>query len=273
MKELIRGICLGLLIPLLAEGLFVLKATANTASDVVSRSERVYPGMDQRSKLTFLIKDEAGTERKIVLKRFWKNYKGENGINSKMMIFYEYPPEEKGQSFMTWSYAPETGKQDDRWIFLPILRQVQKVPEKMLSGGFQAIDFRPEDMAPRPVDLDDHQLIREEVIDNKPYYVVETIPKKIDSGQIYSRWITWISKDQFLKEKIEFYDLSGKRWKEQVISWKKAGTAWVWEKVMINNLQTNVHTILNITEIQVNSDLPDKFFTERTMKLGLEGLR
>jgi len=273
MKGMIGATRLGMVLAILIEGFSIQEAAAITAGEVASKSEQVYPGLDQRSKLTFLIKEQGGAERKIVLKRFWKNYKGENDVVSKMMIFYEYPPEEKGQSFMTWSYAPDSGKQDDRWIYLPVLRQVQKVPEKMTSGGFEAIDFRPEDMAPRPIDLDDHRLVEEEIIDNKPYYVVETVPKKIDAGQIYSRWVTWISKDQFLKEKIEYYDLSGKAWKEQVISWKKVGGAWVWEKVMIKNLQTNVQTILNITEIQVNSDIPDKLFTERSMKLGLEGIR
>ena len=243
-----------------------------TADEIVARSEQVYPGLDQRSKLTFIIKEQGGAERKIVLRRYWKNYKGQNGIDSKMMIYYEYPPEEKGQSFMTWSYSAQTGKPDDRWIYLPLLRQVQKVPEK-ITGGFQAIDFRPEDMAPRPVGLDNHRLLREEVIDNKPYYVIETIPKGKQPGQIYSKWIKWISKDQFLKEKIDYYNLDEKLWKEQSISWKKFGGNWVWEKVVIKNFLTNVMTILNITEVQVNSDIPDKVFTERSMKLGLEGLR
>jgi hypothetical protein len=254
----------------LLPGFFILEGVFGaTVEEIVTRSEQVYPGLDQRSKLTFLIKEAGGFERKIVLRRFWKNYNGENGIASKMMIFYEYPPEEKGQSFMTWSY---TGRADDRWIYLPLLRQVQKVPEKM-TGGFQAIDFRPEDMAPRPVDLDRHRLVKEEVIDNKPYYVIETVPKSQEQDQIYGKWIKWISKDQYLKEKIDYYDRNNKLWKEQFISWKKLGPSWVWEKVMIKNLQTNVQTSLIITEVQVDSDLPDKFFTERTMKLGLEGIR
>lgn len=271
MKSVIKCAGIALVLSILSMEAIVFSAVNSSVEEIVSKSELVHPGKDQRSKLTFIIKEVKGPERKIILRRFWKNYKGEKGISSKTIIFYEYPPEEKGQSFMTWSYNPQLGKKDDRWIYLPILRQVQKVPEK-IAGGFQAIDFRPEDMAPRPVEIDEHRLLDEEVIDNKPYYVIETTPKGKSPDQIYSKWVTWISQDQFLKEKIAFYDLDEKLWKEQVVSWKKVGGAWVWEKVRIENKQTNVVTILNITEIQVNSNLADKFFTERTMKLGPGGI-
>lgn len=242
------------------------------ASEIVQKSEDVYPGKDQTARLTFTIKDPAGGERKSVLRRFWKNYRGQKNLDFKVLVFNEYPPDAKGSSFMLWSYDPHSGKPADRWLYIPILNKVNKLANNVETAGIASSDLNPNDMVSRPVDRDTHKLLREEVLGNRSYYVVESTPNKPDPAYGYGKLIKWITKDTYLKERIEYYDLAGKLLKTQSVTWKPVKDAWVWEKVVINNAQTGSETYLSINDIQTDTGLQDSFFTERTMKQGIDAI-
>jgi hypothetical protein len=240
------------------------------ASDIVQKSEDVYPGKDQQARLTFTIKDPNGSERKSVLRRYWKNYGGEKGFDFKVLVFNEYPPDAKGSSFMLWSYDQRSGKAADRWLYIPILNKVNKISPNVQDSGIASSDLNPNDMVSRPVERDTHQLLKEEVVGNRSYYVIESTPKAPDPSYPYSKVVKWITKDTFLKERLDYYDPTGKLLKTQYITWKPIKDAWVWEKVVINNAQTGTETFLSINDIKTDTGLRDSFFSERTMKQGLE---
>lgn len=242
------------------------------ASEIVQKSEDVYPGKDQRAKLTFTIKDQDGGERKSVLRRYWKNYRGQNNLDFKVLVFNEYPPDAKGSSFMLWSYDPHSGKPADRWLYIPILNKVNKLVANADNTGIASSDLNPNDMVSRPVDRDSHKLIGEEVVGNRAYYVIESTPIRPDAAYTYGKVVKWITKDTFLKERVDYYDLKGKLLKTQYITWKPINDAWVWEKVVIKNAQTGSETYLSINDIKTDSGLQDAFFSERSMKLGLDRL-
>lgn len=242
------------------------------ASDIVQKSEDVYPGKDQRAKLTFTIKEPDGGERKSVLRRYWKNYKGQNGLDFKVLVFNEYPPDTKGSSFMLWSYDPRNNQPVDRWLYIPILNKVNKLAPEVENTGIASSDLNPNDMVSRPVDRDTHKLMGEEVVGNRSYYVIESTPKKRDPSYAYGKVVKWITKDTFLKERVDYYDAQNKLLKTQSITWKPINNAWVWEKVVINNAQTGSETYLSINDIKVDSGLQDSFFSDRSMKLGLDHL-
>jgi hypothetical protein len=242
--------------------------TQLTVEEIVRQSEEVHPGKDHASKLTFTIRDQDGNERKEILRRFWKSYGGKSGLEYKLIVFNEYPPDKKGNAFLEWAYRPGSGKETERKFYLKFLNTINKVP-KGSDEGFASSDLKPSEMAPRPVGLDNHKLLKEEVIESRSYYVIESSPKKSDPTYPYSKVVKWITKDDFLKERIEYYDLNGHLFKEQIITWKKIKDAWVWEKVVTTNDQTKAQTFLTISDIKVDSGLSDDLFTERAMKRGV----
>ena len=255
----------------LAAAVFVLAQVGTgyslTADEIAAKSEDVYPGTDQRSKLTFLIRDPDSSERKVILRRYWKNFKADPEVESKVLVFHEYPPDSKGTAFMVWSYKLTTEKSEDLWLYLPILRKVQKVPEHP-DEIFSGANLRPSDMVPRPPELDRHRLIGEETIENQAYYVVESTPKETSPHYPYGKLVKWITKDHFLKERIDYYDRNGKLLKKQLTTWKRESGTWIWEKVILTNVQTHVQTTLSISDTQINTGLSDDVFSERTMRLG-----
>lgn len=247
-------------------------ATEPTAAEIFAKSQAVNPGEDQRSRLTLLIKDSGGDTRKVVIKRFWKRYSGKGGLESKVLLFHEYPPESRGTAFMVWSYSDKSGLPADQWIYIPILRKVTKLPVQV-EENLQGSDLRASDMNPRPADLDDHTLVKEEVIGSKRYFVVESVPREPDPDYPYSKIVRWISAGDFLTDKIDYYDRDGRLLKKQSIAWKRIGDAWVWQKVVIANVQAGSQTTLNLSDIQVNQGLKDSLFTERMMEQGAAALR
>ncbi len=243
--------------------------TPLTAEEIVKRSEEVHPGKDHASKLTFTIRDQDGHERKEVLRRFWKGYGGKGDLDSKLIVFNEYPPDKKGNAFLEWAYKPGSGKEPDRKFYIKFLNNVIKVP-KGSDEGFASSDLKPSEMAPRPVELDRHKMLKEEVIESRSYYVIESDPKKPDPSYPYSKVVKWITKNDFLKERLQYYDLDGNLFKEQIITWKKIKDAWVWEKVVTTNVQTKVQTFLTISDIKVDTGLSENLFTERSMRRGVD---
>jgi len=242
-----------------------------TAGEIVEKAEK-FPGNDQRSKITFKISEKDGTERKMVAVRFWKNYQGKNGIDSKTLIFNEYPPDQRGSVFMSWSYRAGAGKPDEQWIYIPFIRKVQKIPGKG-DESFQGSDLKASDMTPREVSLDRHTLVREETIENKDYYVIKSKPKRNDPSYPYSRVVKWITKDNFLKERLDYYDKNETLVKKQHISWKQVGKVWVWEKVVMINPVHSTQTVLTFSDIRIGTGLSDNIFSERSMKAGLASIR
>jgi hypothetical protein len=238
-----------------------------TGREIINKAENINPGSDQRSKLTFHFKEKDGSERKMIMQRFWKNYRGENGVDSKVMIFQEYPPESKGSGFMGWFYR--TGpKKSEAWLYIPVLRKVIQLPDSNNDEAFQGSDLRPGDMAVRNVEEDTHTFLGEETLDGKSYYMVESVPKKKDPLYQYGKVVKWISKDLFLKDKVDFYDETGKLFKKQTISWKKQDNAWVWDKVTTVNVQTGVETHLDVSDIKIDTGIQDSHYSERNLKGG-----
>ena len=237
------------------------------AQEISHRSEQVHPGKDHTSRLIFTIRDTDGNERKEILRRHWKSYNGEDGLSHKLIVFNEYPPDKKGNVFMEWSYKPETGKDPVRKFYLKFLNVISQVPEGS-NEGFASADLKPSEMAPRDVRLDRHRLLKEEVIGGRAYYVIESTPREPDPSYLYGKVVKWITKDNYLKERIDYYDTDQKLWKEQVIGWKKIKNVWVWEKVVTTNVQLDRKTFLTINDIRVNTGLTEDLFTERTMRRG-----
>jgi len=255
-----------------------------SADEIINKSLEVYGGDNSLSTLTFSFQESNEIERKLVYRMLWKDYKGKDGLSTKMIFFKEFPPDDKGIAYMSWIYRPDMNQDDDEWLYLPELRSVRKLSKKIDShheGRHQhdkddefakSVLHRPH-LVPRPVYLDRHQLLRTEDLDGKNFYVIERIPKKHTDDFPYSKTINWISADNYLLTKIDYYDTGGKVVIHQRINWQKIADAWVWDKVEATDVETGNNTTLTVSDVRVNIGIDDEAFTKRVMKLGIDSLR
>jgi outer membrane lipoprotein-sorting protein len=233
---------------------------------IMKKSRELYLSKDQISTVTLQLIDKDGSERKIVTRRLWKNYAGQDGLDSKTLFWTEFPPDNKGTGFLIWDYATE-GKPDDLWLYLPSLRQSRRMTTRDQDDAFMGSDLTFADMGQRRLDEDEHTLLGEGKFNNVPCYGIQSVPKEKDG--IYSKKVSCISKKDWLTLKIDYYDRKGDLLKTHTIEWQEKAGVHIYKQMAVKNVQTGHSTIFTISDLKLDNGLRDDELTERALKTGL----
>ena len=227
--------------------------------------EKVYnnpTGNDIQGNLTMTLENSRGEQRVRSLKQFIKD---EGEVEKKIMFFLS-PADVRNTSFMNWSYTD--GRNDDQWIYLPALRRTRRISSDSKSDYFMGSDFTYDDLGDRHPNQDNHKLLREETINGKACYVVESTPKEDD--YMYSKTVTWVMKDNFLGLKREFYDDRGRLLKILTIKrFEKIDGFWTILETEMHNVQRDHKTLMKFENVEYNKGIPNSRFTERSMTQGV----
>lgn len=242
-------------------------SNASTGTEIIKKSrELIYQIQDQKNKVILHLIEKDGSKKRIEATRYWKNYRAQEGLDSKMLLTTDFPPDSRGISFLIWDYSKEN-KTDDLWLYLPALRMVRRISAQDQNDAFLGSDLTFGDMGQRRLDEDEHKLLREEGYLGTQTYVVESVPKEKES--IYSKKVSWISKENWTVLKIDYYDRNAKLLKKQMIEWQTLDNFSVWKKTEVINVQNGHKTIFEVSDLHVNGGLQDEDFTERSLKTGL----
>jgi len=186
-------------------GVFLIYApqiSAQTAASIMeSAKNRVTSDtVSSRSRMVITAKDGSVSER--VIDQYSKD--GPNGART--VIVFQSPATVAGSRFLTMDKASGGS---DQWIFLPSLGRSRRIASSESGGNFMGTDFSYDDISSmdRSVSLDTHTLLREENVNGKPCYVIQSVPK--DSSYQYSKTITWVDKQDYLIYKSEMYNRRG----------------------------------------------------------------
>ena len=248
-----------------------------SADTIMQKSYAVYGGDDSLSRITFAFQEKGVPEKKLVYTMAWKRFT-EGEYETKIMMFREFPPDAKGVSYMGFFYTPNPSRNDEEWVYLPELRMVRKLshtgPKHAKQEEFAPSELRQYDLMPRHPEYDTQQLMGAEKIGGVDCYVIQSTPKpNAEEAYPYSKVVKWISKDNFLPLRADYYNEYGKLHKQQVTKWKKIGNAWVWEEVKGGNTFTGNQTTLTVSDVKINVGLTDDSFSKRAMQLGIEGVK
>lgn len=231
-------------------------------TEIMKKVYNLPAGDNTQGELTMTLVNQQGEQRVRKLKQFIKN----EGETEKKIMFFMSPADVKGTSFMNWSY--EGDRDDDQWIYLPALRRTKRISSGNKSDYFMGSDFTYDDLGDRHPDKDNHKLIREETVNGKSCYVVESTPK--DDDYMYSKVITWVMKDNFIGLKREFYDEDGGLLKTlNILKYDKIEGFWTILKTEMKNVQKDHKTLMEFNEVKINQGIPSSKFTERSMTRGI----
>ncbi|MBI1820690.1 MAG: outer membrane lipoprotein-sorting protein [Nitrospirae bacterium] len=234
--------------------------------EVMKKKNEAYLANDQINTVTLRLFTKEGDEKKIVTKRYWKNFAGKEGMATKTLFFTDWPPDAKGTGFLIWNYST-AGKTDDLWLYLPSLRQTRHVSSRGQDDAFMGSDLTFGDMGQRRLEEDDHKLLREEACGDETCYVVESVSKEKEG--VYSKKVHWITQKDFRTMKTEYYDRKGDLLKTQTIEWQEISKHKAWKLSTVINVQTGHKTIFEISDLKINPGLSNDIFTERTLKTGI----
>lgn len=237
-----------------------------SGTEIIKKSRNLlYKIDDQKSTVTLWLIERNGTMKRIVVSRYWKNYRSELGFDSKMLLVTEFPTDSRGVAFLVWDYV-KADQANDLRLYLPALNMVRKISGQDLNDAFLGSDLTFADIGQRRLHEDRHRLLREEVYQGADSYIVESIPKEKES--IYGKKVSWVSKKDWTLLKIDYYDQGQKLLKRQIIEWQAVDHFLVWKRINVTNIQNGHRTVFDVSALQVNIGLKDEDFTEQALKAG-----
>lgn len=242
--------------------------------EIFKRCAQKYPGEDQQSKFTVMLRSRDGKVKKSEYLRFWKDFKNEGGVADKMLLFTTYPPDAKGSAFMRVAYTRGQEKAVDQWIYLPVLKKIRRVSIRDPGDSFLNSNLTYADVSRRALEDDEHKFLGVRAVEDVEFYVVESVPK--EEKPLYSKRVFWFLKtedwDQCVNTRIDYYDTDGELLKDQFIKWQQVNGAWVWDRVLVRSRRSLSASVFQMSEVRINTGLDADIFSARTLRRGPEAI-
>jgi len=171
------------------------------------------------------------------------------------------PPKESGQTFLK--------RENEMWNWNPTINRLIKLPPSMMSQGWMGSDFSNDDLLKESSIVVDytHKITGSESIDGRDCYIIELLPHE-DAAVVWGKIIKWISKDDFLQLKSEYYDEDDYLIKTETAYDIKTmdGRLIPTRFELIPEEEEGHQTVVILDEIQFNKPIDDSFFSQQNMK-------
>lgn len=235
---------------------------AQSADEIVkaSRGRIDADTISTRSRMIIYAKDGSTTERLL------DQYSSDTKEGTRTVIVFQKPASVAGTRFLT---VENRGKADDRWIFLPSLGKIRRISSSESSGSFMGTDFSYEDVSftDRDYTEDSHALLREETLDGKDCWVIESKPK--DQSFQYSKTISWIGKADQVTIRAQFFDKRGALLKQLDLGSLETVQGRLTPMTMrMSDLQAKTSTEVKIEILKYDEKIPPSVFTTRFLETG-----
>ncbi|MDR1636790.1 MAG: outer membrane lipoprotein-sorting protein [Treponema sp.] len=243
--------------------LSVAGAMSQDAGSIIHASRDRIESNTTSTRSTMIIKAKDGSETRRVMDQYSKD---DARGNKRSVIVFQDPASVKGTRFLTME---NSGKEDDRWIFLPSLGRVRRIAASEGSGSFMGTDFSYDDIssANRNADLDNHKLLREENLNGRSCYVIESVPK--DSSYQYSRMIQWIDRETRVNYRVELYDKRSTHVKTlESMDFKDVQGRLTAHLTRMSTLAAGTSTDLRSDIVKYDDPIPETVFTTTYLETG-----
>ena len=175
----------------------------------------------------------------------------------KCFFFFKKPKRDKGVGFL----KIESGDGDKISLFIPKLKKIRRISSSNQSDSFMGSDLSFEDMLSRDLDDFSYNLIDSE---DDSIYLLESISKDKDSE--YSRHLSWVTKNGLLIIKEYSFDKENQLLKEKIFEHVQIKDYNLVSKISVTNIQEEHSTILEINNLEVDSNINDDIFNELNLK-------
>lgn len=240
-------------------------ANAQNAKNIVDQYELAMKANDQEATLTMKLISKNGTIRQRTLS--WSSQTDANGRNASHILFTA-PADIKGSAFL--SIENQTG-QDDQWLYLPSIKRSRRISSNEKGKSFMGSDFTYEDIGSVKSDENTYKLIGTEKKAGFEIYTIEATYIKPDRHKEtgYSRRVFYISSDNYMLLKSEFFGLDGKLKKVLECSdfeYFSEPQKWRPKTLHMKDLDKGTQTILIFSNYSINKGIDPNRFTIRHLE-------
>ena len=225
----------------------------DSALEIVKKSEDKLRGNSNQVEIQINIV-RPSWKRSMVAKSWSKG--SENSL-----ILITSPARDKGTVFLK--------RDKEIWNYVPTIERTIKLPPSMMMQSWMGTDFKNDDLVRESSMVNDynHKLLGEERIRDVDCHKIEFDPKT-DAPVVWGKLIVWISKDEYLQVKAEFFDEEGEM--VQVMEgfdFKTFDGRLLPSRVRMTPLdEEGQYTEMEYKSMAFDIDIDDSFFTTQNMK-------
>ncbi|HKK24855.1 MAG TPA: outer membrane lipoprotein-sorting protein [Gracilimonas sp.] len=177
------------------------------------------------------------------------------------MILITAPARDEGTAFLK--------RGNEIWNWVPSVGRTIKMPPSMMMQSWMGSDFTNDDLVRESSAVTDydHELVGEETIQGYECYKIEMKPKP-NAPVVWTRVDVWISKEEYLELKAEFYDEFGELINVMNgMEVKEFDGRMIPSKMeMIPMDEEGYKTILEYKSMEFNENIPQSFFSVQNMR-------
>jgi len=250
-------------VPAIVMGVGAASAQDISGPEVARKSQQAfhYAGKDMKARVVMKLITKSGKERtrELTMLRLDSGEKGDQ----KYYMYFHRPADVRNMTFMVWKY---TGKDDDRWLYIPAIKLVKRIAADDKNSSFVGSDFSYEDISGRDLKDDTHTLKGEDSLDGKAVYMLESVPRD-EKNSTYGRKVSRISKKSFLPLREEYYDKNGNLYKTFTAADIQdiGGKPTIMKRTMTND-QNGHRTEVTFTDVAYDVGVRDGIFSERYLR-------
>lgn len=237
-------------IAILASG---LKVQAQDASEIVRRADEKMRGESSQAEITMEI--IRPTWKRSISMKAWSL-----GMDYSL-ILVTAPARDEGTAYLK--------RGNEIWNWLPDINRTIKMPPSMMSQSWMGSDFSNNDLVEESSIVTDynHSLAGDSTISGYAAYKIEMFPKP-QAPVVWGKVVSFITKDDYLQLRTEFYDedmelikiMEGSEIEEM------GGRIIPTRMEMIPVNKEGQKTVLLYEDIDFNIDVTERFFSIQNMK-------
>ena len=192
----------------------------------------------------------------------------DDGDRIKTITVFLEPASVRDTRFLT---LENTERGDDQWIYLPALRKIKRIAAGERSGSFMGSDFSYSDMSSSigPVDESSHTFLREEELNGRSCWVIESVPGPGAQSR-YGKYIIWVDKETSLTPRVDFFGGKDGLVIKRLLSddFTQTGGRWYAKRLSMETLATGHRTELELTQVRYNIPVNPALFTTTFLETG-----
>jgi len=214
--------------------------------------------LDRKTEAIMILFDKGGGKRTRTLTEYSKKADPEA---YKVLVVFKNPPDLKNVGFLIHAH---TFAERDLWAYFPEYKRVRRIPTSSQDDSFFGSDFSYDDFG-GPPNLDDYKfsILKEDVVGDKPCYVVEVTPK---IHRKYTRFVAWVAKDLWIHLKIDYYQEKALYRAGAFTDIRIIDGIPTPFRLDMENKKTGHRTELTIESIQYHTHFSDDLFSQRSLE-------
>lgn len=232
---------------------------AITGREVMENAKKSNSSDTQVSEVHLLLVDKKGKEQERAIK-IWAL----QGKKDKSLTRFTKPKSVAGVGFLVLA----EGGDAQRWLYMPKSKKTRMIAEGDKDKPFMGTDFTYYDLSPHDIENEKFDAVVDGEAGGHPCYVVRGRSKTPEKS-LYGDVVKYVRKDNWVPIRVEFFDKKKELLKvSRVLELKQIGGNWTPMKVEMQNVQSDHKTIMTITKVEYDTDIPDRYFTKTHLEKG-----